>query len=357
MSQVKPGMVFVLSFVLSLGFFLHIVNLTPVTLVTGGEATTCYTAAGTVGEFLHRRGIAWERGDLVTPDLKALISPGLRVTFTQAECLDLTEMGKVHRLRLVEEPTLAKIREWGIEVDPADRLEFVSPGPVPRWHLVRVRTGVETREEPVAYGRQELTDRTLPVGNKLLLASGAAGRRLVTEVVTWEDGREVERRFLTANLVEKPRDELVVCGLEPPAPPTGRYLVASRGGSRVTRDQAVRSPENDLAGVSQVRTNLTNRPQDRPAMGRVAKQWKMEATAYTHTGNRTASGLWPRVGLIAVDPRVIPLGSHLYVEGYGLAVAADTGGVIKGQIVDVFFDTAQECFQWGRQHRTVYLLE
>lgn len=82
----------------------------------------------------------------------------------------------------------------------------------------------------------------------------------------------------------------------------------------------------------------------------------MESTAYTYTGNRTATGVEPREGLIAVDPRVIPLGTQVYIEGYGYAIAADTGGLIKGNIIDVFFPSLQRCLSWGRRPVKVYLL-
>lgn len=82
----------------------------------------------------------------------------------------------------------------------------------------------------------------------------------------------------------------------------------------------------------------------------------MEATAYTFTGYQTATGVNPREGIIAVDPRVIPLGSQVYVEGYGYAIAADTGGLIKGNIIDVFFPNLQRCINWGRRPAKVYIL-
>jgi len=82
-----------------------------------------------------------------------------------------------------------------------------------------------------------------------------------------------------------------------------------------------------------------------------------EATAYTWTGYRTATGPWPSRGMVAVDPRVIPLGTELYIEGYGPAVAADTGGAIRGQRIDLYMDTKHECLQWGRRQVEVRVIE
>jgi len=64
----------------------------------------------------------------------------------------------------------------------------------------------------------------------------------------------------------------------------------------------------------------------------------------------------PRYGVVAVDPKVIPLGSQLYVVGYGPAIAADTGGLIKGNIIDIFLDSEAACRQWGRRKFQVYIL-
>lgn len=80
---------------------------------------------------------------------------------------------------------------------------------------------------------------------------------------------------------------------------------------------------------------------------------KMEATAYTHTGNQTFTGTWPKVGTVAVDPEVIPLGSKGYVVGYGPITAEDTGRLIKGNIIDLFMETEEECWQWGRKEISV----
>ena len=86
----------------------------------------------------------------------------------------------------------------------------------------------------------------------------------------------------------------------------------------------------------------------------------MEATAYTgHT--TTATGITPvrnpnGLSTIAVDPSIIPLGSKVYIPGYGEAIAADTGGAIKGHKIDLFLNSENECINWGRKNVTLHLL-
>ncbi len=83
----------------------------------------------------------------------------------------------------------------------------------------------------------------------------------------------------------------------------------------------------------------------------------MLATAYTHTGRLTATGTEPRVGVAAVDPKVIPLGSRLYIDGYGYARAEDTGGAIKGEKIDLFMEDESKVYNFGRRWVTVFVLK
>lgn len=82
--------------------------------------------------------------------------------------------------------------------------------------------------------------------------------------------------------------------------------------------------------------------------------------AYTHYKcplNKTATGTFPRAGrTVAVDPRVIPLGSRIHIEGIGELVAEDTGAQIKGKSLDLFLPSVKECVQFGRRQRDVYLI-
>jgi len=97
---------------------------------------------------------------------------------------------------------------------------------------------------------------------------------------------------------------------------------------------------------------------------RVKKVIVLEATAYypgpedtwPYASGTTASGLKAGYGVVAVDTRVIKLKTLLYVEGYGFAIAADKGGAIKGEKIDLCFDTYEQAVQFGRKKVKVYLL-
>lgn len=82
----------------------------------------------------------------------------------------------------------------------------------------------------------------------------------------------------------------------------------------------------------------------------------MTATAYNDVGT-TKSGVPSGPGRVAVDPRVIPLGTELWIEGYGPAVAVDTGSKIKNYKIDVWFGTRKECIEWGVKTVKVEILK
>lgn len=97
----------------------------------------------------------------------------------------------------------------------------------------------------------------------------------------------------------------------------------------------------------------------------VVKEITVSASAYTANCNGcsgiTATGINlkrnPDAKVIAVDPSVIPLGTKVYVEGYGYAIAGDIGGSIKGNKIDVFFPTKSEAFKWGRKNVKIKILQ
>lgn len=95
-------------------------------------------------------------------------------------------------------------------------------------------------------------------------------------------------------------------------------------------------------------------PQPAPAPVGGGRELTVSATGYA-LGGTTATGLPVGWGVVAVDPSVIPLGTHMLIPGYGEAVAADTGGAIVGSTIDLWFPTAAQAAAWGRRTVTIVL--
>jgi 3D (Asp-Asp-Asp) domain-containing protein len=83
-----------------------------------------------------------------------------------------------------------------------------------------------------------------------------------------------------------------------------------------------------------------------------AYRLKVDAVAYSLPGS-TALGVPTRKGVVAVDPKLIPLGTKLHVPGYGPGLAADVGYAIKGKVIDVWFPSMAKARQWGRRTVTI----
>ena len=171
----------------------------------------------------------------------------------------------------------------------------------------RVRIVSETEEEATDFKTVEEEDPTMNKGETKTTQEGKQGKDMVTYDVTYTAGKETDRKETKREVIEKPVDQIVHVG-----------MIETIDGFAYTRKET------------------------------------FEATAYTG-GGRTASGTRARVGEIAVDPSVIPLGTTVYVEGFGLRTAEDTGGAVKGHIIDIYMGSRAECLRWGRRNVTVYL--
>ena len=122
--------------------------------------------------------------------------------------------------------------------------------------------------------------------------------------------------------------------------------------------------EQEKANVAQILAAIKERiARIQPAGITLSGEITMVATAYYAGGGGlngdgvTATGLRARKGIVAVDPRTIRLGTKVFIEGYGEAIAADTGGWIKGNRIDLCFDSLDECYRYGRRKIYVYLVE
>ncbi|MGQ9779593.1 MAG: ubiquitin-like domain-containing protein [Bacillota bacterium] len=315
-------------FGLGLGFGWYRAAVDRVCLVVDGKAMVIRTRASRVEGLLREAGIVLREGDEVRPAGNARIEEGLTVKVERAFPVELVIGGVRQRIKTVARPVGELLRSRRIELGPYDRVspdlgQEVKPGATIR--VVRVETKeVRYREEipPAVVVRK---DPNLDRGVRKVIAAGRPG--LVERVARlWlEDGRVRGREILSTRWLRRPERRLVALGTRPVI----HTFVTSRG-------QVVRYTEV----LEMTATGYYPGPES----------CGINAKGITRTGARATHGV------VAVDPRVIPLGTRLYVEGYGFATALDTGSAIKGKKIDLCFDTYREAIMYGKRKVKVYIL-
>ena len=191
------------------------------------------------------------------------------------------------------------------------------PAPNMEIRILTLSNKVMEKELPIPFPIVRQPDPMMEKGMEAVVEHGVPGKKLATVRQMFEDGREAGFDILNEKVLEEPKPEVL------------------RVGTREAND---------------------------PNRGtiRFKKMLVMEATAYTPfddgQSGLTASGIPARHGVVSVDPRVIPLGTRIYVMGYGPALAADTGGAIKGARIDLCFDEYNEAIRFGRRTVEVYIL-
>ena len=204
----------------------------------------------------------------------------------------------------------AALKEAGYDLQKLDIVEPAADTPLKDGldiKVTRVRVVSETVEEATDFETVEEENTSMNKGEKEIVQEGKQGKDKVTYKVTYTAGKETDRKETDRKTITEPVDKIIHVG-----------VIETIDGFAYTRKET------------------------------------FEATAYTG-GGRTASGTRARVGEIAVDPSVIPLGTTVYIEGFGLRTAEDTGGAVKGHIIDIYMDSRSECISWGRRNVTVYI--
>jgi len=173
--------------------------------------------------------------------------------------------------------------------------------------------------EPIPYPTLRKSSSELRSGSSKTVRAGMNGEKKVTYKVTYKDGVEIRRETVSTKTIKNPVPEVIAVG--------NRSALASRG---------------YLSGRKMVVMSATGYSPDPSENG---------------GSSRTSTGLKIGHGVVAVDPRFIPLGTRLYIEGYGYAVAGDTGGAIKGNRIDLGHDTSSASNRFGRKKVKVYILD
>jgi len=204
----------------------------------------------------------------------------------------------------------------------------------------KIVTMQETYTTTIPHEVTYCNDASLPEGTQEVLTKGVDGELLCTAGVTYVNGVETERTVLTQNVTRMPIAEIIGVGTGEKAPAADRNAMPEIGDGYITLPTGEMLTYTDTATI--------------------------RATAYTHTDAGcdlfTATGTKVHWGTVAVDPRYIPYGTRMFIVSndgayvYGIAVAEDCGGDIKGDRMDLYMPTFEECMQFGRRVCTIYFL-
>jgi uncharacterized protein YabE (DUF348 family) len=296
-------------------------NYKTVTVEVDGKKQT-YTGfvSGTVNDFLAKHGVKVGRGDLVQPDGHTKLTNGLYIDVHHAQQVTIRDGAKAPiSIDTVSTTVAGVLREAGIQLHDSDAVNVdLDAKPVNGMNIdiTRRTEEVVTSEEAIPFQTERQPDNTAYKGQEKVLTPGVEGLARITTTIYYENGKEVDRKTVK-DIVKQPVNRVVAYGTQDQP-----IFIASRGGP-------------SLLGVS----SLT-----------------MVATGYSGGGN-TATGDAVRVGCAAVDPSVIPLGTRLFIPGYGQAIADDVGGAIVGNRIDLYFSTEEQARQFGRRTVTVYILK
>lgn len=288
-------------------------NLVPreVTAAINGEKFEFESKARTVEGFLEENDIEFSEGDYVSHPLTAYISDGMDIKIDHATDFKITADGETKKYRTLANTVSEALKDKNVKVG---RNDIVEPGLdellTKNMEVVikRVKIREETREEEIAFKTVTKDDSSLDEGTTKVVTEGVEGKAKVTYKVTYVDG------------VESSRSEI----------------------SRETLTAAV-----DKVVANGTRINFDGQSYSRKLV--------VKAYAYHTGGGRTAMGTPARVGEIAVDPGVIPLGSEVYIEGVGARRAEDTGGNIQGNTIDIYMESTAACISWGVRYVTIYI--
>ncbi|NLZ37995.1 MAG: hypothetical protein GX893_00090 [Firmicutes bacterium] len=206
----------------------------------------------------------------------------------------------------------------------------------------RVEQYFVTRRIEIPFHRISRNNEQLDRGTSRVLQKGQKGLREETYLVTLENGVEVARELVQSDLLCMKQDQIVEIGTNTKMSRSGQLLNFKEVFVVTATAYCAGTAECGCPIDSKGRSACTGSYNDGiTASGRPAI-----------AGNGTPT----KPHIVAVDPKIIPLGSSLYIDGYGFAIAADTGGAIKGKRLDLLLPTHQEALRFGRRQLKVYFL-
>jgi uncharacterized protein YabE (DUF348 family) len=283
----------------------------PLHVQDGPIPLSFHTTARTVGEALFERHIQVYEGDKVFPSLDTEMSPGLSVFIQRSKPIVLDVGGTARMLRTRSATVEHLLAAESVELAPKDYVLPASKAEIVRDMRVAVRRVQEQRhieEVPIAFETVWEPDPNMEIDQRKVAHWGREGARRSRVFVRYENGQETQRRQEKEWIARPPIDRTI-----------------NYGTKIIVRE--LETPSGTVEYWRELRMLATS--YNAPTAGK--------PTTHPLYGI-TRLGMRARKGIVAVDPRVINLRQKVYVPGYGVGLAGDTGGAIKWRHIDLCFD-------------------
>lgn len=299
-----------------------------ITVIVDGKQSTITTYRNTVAQALKTNDILLGPKDKISPSLDSKLIDDQSIVIKRAVNVNIRVDGKDIPVLSSENNIATLLSAEGITLGDNDRVEPDNSTKLSEGMDIKVvRVNYKTISEivPIPFKEVVKVNKSLANTKRQISQEGKNGEKEVSTKITYEDGVEVSREVVKENITKNPQDKIIIQGTYPLMP-------VSRGGSIMSYSRVFEA--------------------------RATAYWAINGVGKTYTASGRKA-VWNPDGYstIAVDPKVIPYGTKLFVQGYGFAIAADTGTAIKGNKIDVYFNTYRQACDWGAKYVKVYILK
>lgn len=294
-----------------------------------GEIIAIKTFKNTVEDVLNDKAIEIGPHDNMGIPMTEKLKDGLSINIQRAKKVSIKTKENSVFIFTTTDTVENVLKEAEILVGSNDRVEPIISSKLQEdmeISVIRVEEKLASEKVQIEFANEVKKVDSLAKGFVNVVQKGQQGQKEVTIKTVYEDGKEVSKKIVSEKIIKEPVNGVIEEGVK-------TTLVTSRGQINFTRALNMSSTAYDVSFESCGKTP------DHPQYG------------------ITYSGVKVRPGIVAVDPRVIPLGTWLYVEGYGEALAADIGGAIKGNKIDLYYESSKVVDRYGRKQIKVYVLD
>jgi uncharacterized protein YabE (DUF348 family)/3D (Asp-Asp-Asp) domain-containing protein len=318
-----------------------------VSVVVNGQETVVKTKQWVLQRLLDEQAITIGPHDEVSVPLNSPIKNGDRIVVDQAIPVIVKADGKTLTVYTTEKTVQAAIGEVNLSLRNEDKVtppltESLEANQTVT--VVRVDTKVSKQEKNVPFSIVKKNDPNLEQGKEKVVQSGKEGVVIESFEQKYENGVLVASQSISEVVETAVVDQIVAVGTKKPEPKVTVLSSNSPSVATVTKDDVTFKAKKVLESVTLTAYSAgvasTGKDEDHPQYGITASGTKVQE-------GRT----------IAVDPKVVPMGWWVYIEGIGFRRAEDTGSAIKGKKIDVYFDSESKANKFGKKSGyTVYIL-